>query len=224
MDISDIMRWRRDRLAALRREVGAAKLSDVTGIADAYLYQMSLGKGKNYRPLDDENARLIEAKTNREGWFSMPNQVSALSELPDGSPSEPALPDTLSAMGRKSLQRIIDATARAEGRLDEFLQKIAEGLEQAADRAPDGRVRALKPGHLYLVRTVSMIAGALPEKQAKAFGDLIWSSVPPESDMSELPVMDETTESRGKRPRKTHGLQSNRASTRKSKAIKRETS
>lgn len=61
---------RRSRLALLMDEIGQGKLSTLTGISEAELYQMSKGKGKSKRNVSDVRARIIEEKSGKGlGWL-----------------------------------------------------------------------------------------------------------------------------------------------------------
>ncbi len=203
-------------IADAKRNLGKTQQSigEEVGVSQGMIWQWA----NRTTPVPADRARALATAVGIDdpGLISIEWRATIKESTPENgvaigepvSSYELPIPETLSAMGRQSLQRIIDAAARADGRLDEFLQKIADGLEQAADRAPDGRVRELRPGHLFLVHTVSMIAGTLPEKQAKTFADLIWQSVPPESDMQSIPVLEESAgeRKRKKRPSKTPSL------------------
>jgi hypothetical protein len=71
--ISEIEQLRRTNLARLRKEFGPAKLAEETGLSVAHLYQMSEGKGKNARNVNDEHAKLIESKAGKpDGWLDQP--------------------------------------------------------------------------------------------------------------------------------------------------------
>lgn len=68
--IENIQRLRRSNLARLRRERGANKVADLTGMPQALLYQMALGNGKSARNIKDEAARAIERACGvPEGWL-----------------------------------------------------------------------------------------------------------------------------------------------------------
>lgn len=73
MNLSAQKDWRRQRLAHLMDEFGQRKLFEITGIAEAYLFQMSRGEGKHKRNVSDAMAAKIEEKIGRPGWFSVPH-------------------------------------------------------------------------------------------------------------------------------------------------------
>ena len=113
MGIRQQKEWRRHQLACLMDEIGQTKLAGMTGIPAAYLFQMSKGTGKNKRGVSDENAALIEARTNRPGWFSFDDgSIPDLSEPPPGGKLTPAQL-RLSALVHEHLWKLQDEQAQA---------------------------------------------------------------------------------------------------------------
>lgn len=73
---------RRANLARLVAKHGQTTLSERTGIPPAFLYQLSKGRGKAKRNVNDENARSIERSLGlAPGWLDIEH---------DGSIPEPA--------------------------------------------------------------------------------------------------------------------------------------
>ena len=70
ISLEEFQENRRRRLALMIKTVGPAELARLTKISEAQLYQMSKGKGKQKRPVDDDKARSIEkAASYTVGWL-----------------------------------------------------------------------------------------------------------------------------------------------------------
>ena len=82
---------RRSRFTLILDAVGQTKLAAITGIAPAYLYQISKATGKNARPVNDDTARQAEAAANLpRGWLDSDDPLPENLELADASsPAEP---------------------------------------------------------------------------------------------------------------------------------------
>jgi hypothetical protein len=71
LSIKEQKALRRTRVSLLLDIYGQTELADLTGVSAAYLYQMGKGKGTKARPVNDENAELIERKLRLpDGWLS----------------------------------------------------------------------------------------------------------------------------------------------------------
>lgn len=100
---------RRQRLAALLDKHGQTKLHELTGIAEAYLWQMAKGEGKSRRGVSDDNAARIEAALELPaGWLSGadPSAASAQGERAVTPPSQAARPDPFTLASAIKLARL----------------------------------------------------------------------------------------------------------------------
>jgi len=122
ISLEELKAIRRANVARLLDEYGQTRLSELTGIAPALLYQLGRAKGKSQRNVSDRHARAIEQALGLSpGWMDIDHDRGL-------EVREPAAPPPLPSEDRWPFRFAYARFARLSPSQKERIEEVVEGM------------------------------------------------------------------------------------------------